>query len=239
MALFHTSLLFRWEKHQRSLLFLWPILLSLFLFLISPGGAEALEISLGWNPNQEADVVGYKLYFGNATRDYTGSIDVGNVTKYRLSGLDEGKTYFFATTAYDRSGSESEFSTEVSYPQVSDTTQGAASAAGASSGTGGGGGGCFIATAIYGPESREVFVLRQFRDQHLITNRTGRRFVSLYYRFSPPVARTIEGSIILRTLGRSIIAPVVYAIEHVYVLLSIICMAVLLVLKRKAGRESA
>lgn len=39
---------------------------------------------------------------------------------------------------------------------------------------------CFIATSVYGADSTEVQVLRTFRDNHLLTNKTGRGFVSLY-----------------------------------------------------------
>lgn len=45
------------------------------------------------------------------SRDYNVSVDVGNVTQYRLS-LDSG-TYFMAATAYDEDHNESEFSNEL------------------------------------------------------------------------------------------------------------------------------
>lgn len=58
---------------------------------------------------------------------------------------------------------------------------------------GGGGGGCFIATAAYGSyEAPVVKLLRQFRDDYLLTNNPGRLFVDVYYRHSPPAARWLE-----------------------------------------------
>lgn len=53
-------------------------------------------------------------------------------------------------------------------------------------------GGCFIATAAYGSTlHRYVNILRDFRDRYLLTNELGKKLVSLYYKFSPPVAELI------------------------------------------------
>jgi hypothetical protein len=40
---------------------------------------------------------------------------------------------------------------------------------------------CFIATCIYGPFSREVQVLKRFRDSYLVGNTLGRAFLRIYY----------------------------------------------------------
>ncbi len=60
------------------------------------------------------DLAGFKVYYGTSSRTYTGSIDVGNVETYTVSGLPKGQTYYFAVTAYDTSGNESDYSNEVS-----------------------------------------------------------------------------------------------------------------------------
>jgi hypothetical protein len=46
---------------------------------------------------------------------YNTVVDVGNVTEYTLTGLQEGKTYYFALTAYDgdKPNNESNFSVEL------------------------------------------------------------------------------------------------------------------------------
>ena len=71
-------------------------------------------------------------------------------------------------------------------------------------------GGCFIATAAYGtPLAEEIEVLRQVRDEHLLTNPVGGLFVSLYYRISPPVADFIEDYPALQAVVRAELLPTV------------------------------
>jgi len=77
------------------------------------------------------------------------------------------------------------------------------------------GGGCFIATAAYGtPTAEEIDVLREFRDVVLLKSTIGSEFVTLYYRFGPPVAEFIAGHELLRTLVRELlIDPIVWVVE--------------------------
>ena len=78
-----------------------------------------------------------------------------------------------------------------------------------------GSGGCFIATAAYGtPTAKQIDVLREFRDAVLLKSTVGSQFVSLYYRFSPPVADFIAGNELLRTLVRELLVdPIVWVVE--------------------------
>jgi hypothetical protein len=81
--------------------------------LIVGAQVRAADVTLAWDTNTEPDLAGYRLYYGTASGHYQFVIDVGKATTYTVSGLAIG-TYFFAITAYNRSGLESGYSNEVS-----------------------------------------------------------------------------------------------------------------------------
>lgn len=70
-------------------------------------------VNLAWNPS--SDVAGYNVFSGGRSRSYTNSLAVGNVVAASVPNLLKGSTYYFAVTAYDAFGYESQFSSEVSY----------------------------------------------------------------------------------------------------------------------------
>ncbi len=84
------------------------------------GGANAVTVS--WEaPTDNVDgtvltnLKGYKLYYGEAPRDYSSMIQVSNpgLTTYFIENLSPGR-YYFAVTAYNSLGEESNFSPEIS-----------------------------------------------------------------------------------------------------------------------------
>jgi hypothetical protein len=98
------------------------ILITVVMLLLLSVSVSALDTSakLTWDPPTTnvdgtpcTDLAGYKAYVGLAPRSYTQTIDVGNATTYSITNLPEG-TYYFAVTAYDTAGNESDYSNEVS-----------------------------------------------------------------------------------------------------------------------------
>jgi hypothetical protein len=74
---------------------------------------------------------------------------------------------------------------------------------------GSGSGSCFIATAAFGSEmERHVVILRNFRDRILLANTIGRKFVDLYYRFSPPIADYLREHALPRAVVKQTLIPV-------------------------------
>ena len=69
---------------------------------------------------------------------------------------------------------------------------------------------CFIATAAYGsPIDPHIKILRQFRDEYLVTNRLGRSFVTHYYSYSPDLSEFISKHEILKAVTRLCLLPVI------------------------------
>ncbi|MFQ5900080.1 MAG: CFI-box-CTERM domain-containing protein, partial [Thermodesulfobacteriota bacterium] len=113
-----------------------------------------------------------------------------------------------------------------------------------SGGVDGKGSGCFIATAAYGSYLEpKVKTLRDFRDNHLLTNPLGRAFVAFYYKTSPPVASFIRKHEILRAITRWILTPLVYIVEYpmafLLILFSLIPVIIMVCYSESCSRRQA
>lgn len=111
-------------------IYCYLLLLPIILFVVSCGGGGGGGVilppgtvtgsaTLTWTPptlNDDGtaltDLSGYNVYYGTKSGHYTHTIDVGNVTTHKVTGLPAGATYYFAVTAYNASRVESAFSTE-------------------------------------------------------------------------------------------------------------------------------
>ncbi len=79
----------------------------------------AAQATFSWLPNSETNLAGYKVYYGISSRNYTNVIDAGlpapvnGRIQATVDNLIEGETYYFAATAYDSNGLESDYSIEI------------------------------------------------------------------------------------------------------------------------------
>ncbi|MCX6010295.1 MAG: hypothetical protein NTW48_09785, partial [Chloroflexi bacterium] len=108
--------------------------------------------------------------------------------------------------------------------------------------------GCFIATAAYGtPMAKEIQILREFRDEYLLTNPLGRAFVDFYYNVSPPIAEFITEHPSLKPIVRAGLVPAVAMstiavdtspVEKIAIvgLLVLVSVAVAIWTKKRRGR---
>jgi len=108
---------------------------------------------------------------------------------------------------------------------------------------------CFIATAAYGtPMAEEIGILRQFRDEYLLTNPIGATLVEFYYGVSPPIAQFITEHPSLKPIVRAGLLPAVaistMAVNTtvdgktiVAVLLVLVSMALTVWATRRRGRD--
>ncbi len=199
------------------------------LFPPSPANTSLI---LSWSSVSGA--TGYNVHYGIASTSEN-TINVGNVTSFVLSGLMNGQTYkvavsavtqsiyFIAVTAVDNTSSpsspgvdhESTYSQEASVPlgpvmesglsnEVSDFPEAIAPYPNLPNK------GCFIATAAYGFYSApQVQVLREFRDQYLMTNTPGRAFVHWYYQYGPTGAAFLNANPWLKPAVRTALMPAV------------------------------
>ena len=93
------------------------------LMLVLPSAAFSSSVSLSWEPSNDSDLTGYKVYYqanssvfpfkGTGATEGSAPIDVGNVTNTIINGLDPGGSYYFAVTVYNSNGLESVYSNVV------------------------------------------------------------------------------------------------------------------------------
>jgi len=82
------------------------------LMLVWPAAAGAQRVTLAWDASASTNVVGYRLYYGTNAGSYQYVTNVGPALTQAVV-LPQGGRWFFAATAYDRNGLESDFSSEV------------------------------------------------------------------------------------------------------------------------------
>lgn len=78
-----------------------------------PPTTSTSSATVTWNAVTGATVSGYKVYVGEAPRQYTRTVNAGTATSSTVNSLTRGRTYYFAVTASNSAG-EGPPSSEVS-----------------------------------------------------------------------------------------------------------------------------
>lgn len=127
------------QKHQKketftlmSVLFVGfalTVALILTMFVL-PAVVRAADSTFSWLPNTEEDLAGYKIHYGAESGVYTTVVDcglpetnAGGRVVYTIPDTPTENT-FYAATAYDTAGQESNYSDEVSNNSPPGTVQG-------------------------------------------------------------------------------------------------------------------
>ena len=108
---------------------LLPVLLAAFASTRTKGeeviaddgdtNASITFLTLVWDRNPEPDIAGYKVYYGRVSGDYTKVVTVIPKPGFRPKatiGVTSSRTTYFAVTAYNTNGVESDLSEEVHWP---------------------------------------------------------------------------------------------------------------------------
>lgn len=98
------------------------VLFTVFVFCLPQ---YCYSTTFSWLPNKEKTLKGYKIHYGKESRSYDFTINVGKPPTdkdgrvyYDLDFSLPGKWYF-AATAYDVNGAESDYSDEVELVWIS------------------------------------------------------------------------------------------------------------------------
>lgn len=142
--------------------------------------------TLQWNAPAAADLAFYSVYKNGVL------ISTVTLPTYSDAMVAAGDTYH--VTATDTNGNESVRSSNVvpiptTAPPSKDNR-------------------CFIATAAYGSyQAPYVQLLREFRDNYLLTHAFGTALVNFYYATSPPLAQFIAQHESIKAIVRILLLP--------------------------------
>jgi hypothetical protein len=97
-------------------------LAAFVLFAPSLLKVHAAQVTLAWDASSDANIAGYKIYYGTASGSYSVVVDVGGQTSCTIANLAAGTPYYFAATEYDKSGQESGYSNEAVFSPATSCT---------------------------------------------------------------------------------------------------------------------
>ena len=114
-------------RHFFSIKFLHFFIITSIISISSL--SQAASVSFSWTPNTEINLAGYNIYYGTSSGSYSSVTKVGlpeivdNKVSTTLNDFSEGTIYYFAATAYDIDGFESNYSQEIQWTVPIDQTQ--------------------------------------------------------------------------------------------------------------------
>lgn len=121
-----------------------------------------------------------------------------NTTSAVDTTLTAGVVYFYRVKARHATLADSSYSNQISLQITTEDKR------------------CFIATAAWGsPLAKELVSLRRFRDQILLKSAWGQKFVAVYYRLSPSIAKVISHHPWIKTTVRWMLEPLVWLSNQV------------------------
>lgn len=97
------------------LVLLVALLVVVVKYGVEAGPPDTAQVKLAWDRVSDPGVAGYSIYYGTASRVYTGKLDVGDTNQATVPGLTPGITYYFAMTTRLFSGLESDYSSEIQF----------------------------------------------------------------------------------------------------------------------------
>ena len=92
------------------------------LIIAAATASHSADVRLSWEAptantdgSPATDIKGYRVHVGTTPGSYTRSDEAGNQTTATIGSLNDGKTYYFAVTAFDSAGTDSNLSNEIPY----------------------------------------------------------------------------------------------------------------------------
>jgi hypothetical protein len=82
------------------------------------------QVTLAWDSSPPSEnVEGYRVYYGVSSRAYTNYLGLGNVNSATVSNISHYVKYYYAVTARNLAGLESDYSEELSYTAIAKTNK--------------------------------------------------------------------------------------------------------------------
>ena len=86
----------------------------IFALLFFTSIAQAGEVEPAWDPNTQSTLGDYKVYYGQASGNYSSTVTIGRQTVYITANLQDSIKYYFSAVAYNTTRTvESDISNEV------------------------------------------------------------------------------------------------------------------------------